>query len=87
LAAHDCDRTAARKRPPGRKKKKKKRRGLNLIYTTHFLVPGGSAYLHEGAVMYAGRRRDADHAEENDGGTYDPSRREVIVYPQHSDSP
>jgi hypothetical protein len=56
-------------------------RGLNLIYTTHFLAPGGSAYLREGAVMYAGRRRDADHTEEkdgDDGGTYDPSCREVI---------
>lgn len=34
--------------------------GLNLIYTTHFLAPGGSTYLretHEGAV-YTDRRRD-----------------------------
>lgn len=37
--------------------------GLNLIYTTHFLAPGGSAYLrseaHEGAI-YTDRRRDGE---------------------------
>lgn len=37
--------------------------GLNLIYTTHFLAPGGSAYLrgeaHEGAVCTE-RRRDGE---------------------------
>jgi len=36
--------------------------GLNLIYTTHFLAPGGSAYLrgeaHEGIVYIVDRRRD-----------------------------
>lgn len=36
--------------------------GLNLIYTTHFLAPGGSAYLRDarGSRLYRPARRDGE---------------------------